>query len=412
MKTLLTASHIAPMSSPILRDAAIVFDNGIILDIGPASALKAAHPDAQVTDLGQSIILPGLINPHTHLELTRISQLPPPASFVEWIMALHSQTTFRARYDMVKEIRDAVFNGVQQSLACGVTTIGDISLQNDLTRQALYETPIRAISFGEVLGMAGRIKQMDMRIDNALDTTFLSERLQIGIEPHAPYSLDLTGFRRCVEIAQQNHLPIATHLAETPHENEFLAHHTGPFRKLWEFMGDWDNTVSTFPGGAIAAMQSVGLLDLPAILAHVNYATDAELDLLARSPASVIYCPRTHAYFGHPPHRFGEMLARGINVAIGTDSTASSPNLNLLEDLRLVHQQHPSLSPETLFKLVTTQAAKALGMSQKVGALEPGLHADLAIFPAQGSNPLLDIVQSSLMPQQVWVNGEPAVFDA
>lgn len=409
MKTLLTAACIAPMSSPILRDAAVVFDNGIILDLGPASTMKAAHADAQVIDLGQSIILPGLINAHTHLEITRVKQLPPPASFVEWIMALHSQTTFRARYDMVKEIRDAVFNGVEQSLACGVTTMGDISLQNDLTRQALHETPIRAVSFGEVLGMAGRIRQLDLRIDNALDTTFVSDRLKLGIEPHAPYSLDLTGFRRCVEIAKQNNLPITTHLAETSFESEFLAQHSGPFRKLWDFMGDWDNTVSTHPGGVISAMQSVGLLDLPALLAHVNYASDAELAILAQSPATVVYCPRTHAYFGHPPHRFRDMLARGINVAIGTDSTASSPNLNLLEDVRLVHRLHPSLPAEDLFAMITTRAARALGMSTQIGALKAGHFADLSIFAAQGPHPLAQILQTTATPHQVWINGESVI---
>lgn len=351
-------------------------------------------------------MLPGLINAHVHLELTRVKQLPPPASFVEWIMALHSQTTFRARYDMVKEIRDAVFNGVEQSLACGVTTVADISLQNDLTRQALHETPIRAISFGEVLGMAGRIRQLDLRIDNALDTTFVSDRLKLGIEPHAPYSLDLTGFRRCVEIARQNHLPITTHLAETPDESEFLAQHSGPFRKLWDFMGDWDNTVSTHSGGVISAMQSVGLLDLPALLAHVNYASDAELALLAQSPATVVYCPRTHAYFGHPPHRFRDMLARGINVAIGTDSTASSPNLNLLEDLRLVHRLHPDLTSEELLSFVTTRPAKALGMAGQLGAIEKGLHADLAVFQADGPDTLMDIIESTPSARQVYIAGE------
>src|SRR5207253_5134070 len=138
------------------------------------------------------------------------------------------------------------------------------------------------------------------------------------------------GYRRCLAAAKYFGLTLATHLAETPHEEEFLASHAGPFRELWEFLGAWDEQVPTFAGGPIRYAQSLGLLDYPTLLAHVNYCDDAELALLARGRASVVYCPRTHAFFGHPPHRWREMLSRGINVAIGTDSCASSPDLNLL----------------------------------------------------------------------------------
>ena len=122
-------------------------------------------------------------------------------------------------------------------------------------------------------------------------------------------------------IPHQSNFPIATHLAETADEAEFLANHSGPFRDLWAALGAWSDGVSRFAGGPIRAMQLVGLLDLPgAVLAHVNYCDDAELDILARGRASVVYCPRTHAWFRHPPHRLREMLARGINVAVGTNS--------------------------------------------------------------------------------------------
>ena len=109
-------------------------------------------------------------------------------------------------------------------------------------------------------------------------------------------------------------MPLATHLAETPDEATFLADHTGPFRDLWSYIGAWDQDVPSFAGGAIRFAKATGLLDYPTLLAHVNYCDDAEMELLAQSKASVVYCPRTHAYFAHPPHRFREMLASGINV--------------------------------------------------------------------------------------------------
>jgi cytosine/adenosine deaminase-related metal-dependent hydrolase len=131
-------------------------------------------------------------------------------------------------------------------------------------------------------------------------------------------------------------LPLATHLSEAQEEKTFLESHSGMFRDLWERIGSWEDDVPTFKGSPIAMAQAIGMLDFPTLLAHVNYCDDHELELLTRGRASVVYCPRTHRYFGHPPHRWREMLARGINVAVGSDSCASSPDLNLVDDLRLL----------------------------------------------------------------------------
>src|SRR5204862_5225873 len=122
-------------------------------------------------------------------------------------------------------------------------------------------------------------------------------------------------------------LPLATHLAESADEAEFLARHSGNLMKVWDFVGGFDDAVPKFEGGPIRYAEALGLLDRPTLLAHVNYCDDDELKILAAGKASVVYCPRTHQYFAHPPHRWREMIATGINVAIGTDSTASSGDL-------------------------------------------------------------------------------------
>jgi cytosine/adenosine deaminase-related metal-dependent hydrolase len=200
-------------------------------------------------------------------------------------------------------------------------------------------------------------------------------------------------------------LPLATHLAETPDEGEFLARHTGEFRRLWDALGGWTEGVSRAEGGPIRAMQGIGLHDYPAVLAHVNYVDDEELEILARGRASVVYCPRTHAYFGHRPHRFSEMLARGINVAVGTDSAASSPNLNLMEDLRLMYWLRPDVPVETLFEMATVRGARALGMGDRVGTIEAGRVADLCVFGVTSREPLREVLEMSTAPEGVWVGG-------
>jgi cytosine/adenosine deaminase-related metal-dependent hydrolase len=287
-----------------------------------------------------------------------------------------------------------------------VTAVGDVTLNPAISRPILAAARMRGVSFGEVLGMAGRATQTEMRIDAAIDRTNDTADLRSGIEPHAPYSLDLTGYRRCLEVARDLEIPLATHLAETPDEAEFLADHTGEFRRLWEMLGAWSNDVSRADGGPIHVMQRIGLLDYPTLLAHVNYADDEELALLAQGRASVLYCPRTHAYFDHRPHRFVEMLARGINVAIGTDSAASSPDLNVVEDLRLVHARHPELDAELLWSMVTTRAARALGMEGRGGRLLPGMLADLCVFEVTSDDPLRGILERDALPREVWIGGK------
>jgi cytosine/adenosine deaminase-related metal-dependent hydrolase len=312
--------------------------------------------------------------------------------------------------DFQQFISDSVKAGLQQCLRFGVTAVGDITLNPATTRPLLAAAEMRGVSFGEVLGMAQRIDQMDSRIAAAIDRSSNNPFFRAGIEPHAPYSLDLTGYRQCLQVAREQNLPLATHLAETLDEAPFLADHTGPFRRLWQVLNAWSDNVSRNPGGPIRAMQALGLLDYPTLLAHVNFADDDELKILAHSQASIVYCPRTHACFNHPPHPFETMLQLGINVAIGTDSCASSPDLNIVDDLRLIHRARPHLPPQLLWSLVTTRAAAALGMTETIGQLAPNHLPDLCVFEIHTNDPLNEILENNALPKQLWRNGCCAIL--
>jgi cytosine/adenosine deaminase-related metal-dependent hydrolase len=154
-------------------------------------------------------------------------------------------------------------------------------------------------------------------------------------------------------------------------------------------------------------MNQLGLLHHePTVLAHVNHVDDEELAILAGGRASVVYCPRTHAYFGHPPHRFEDMLAAGINVALGTDSAASSPDLNLMDDLRLIHCNYPGVPVETLFEMATIRGARALDMADRIGSIEPGKSADFCVFKVKTGEPLRELMETDVLPDQVWIGGQ------
>ena len=400
----------APAS--LLRDGGMVMTNGSITAVGPGDDLERRFPFAIMHDLGDAVVLPGLVNAHVHLELSNQSPGTPPGRFVDWVMALIRRTAATGGDEraQARAVAEAVQIGVDQCLRFGVTTVGDISRLCALTRPLLGSYPIRVVSYGEVAAMAQRRGLLGERLAVAADVSQTTSRLRVGISPHAPYSVEPDGYRKCIALAQERHLPLATHLAETPDEALFLHEHGGPLRELWAFLGAWDDQVPRFVGGPIHLMHALGLLDRrKALLAHVNYCDDAEMDLLAstgQGGASVVYCPRTHAYFGHPPHRWREMLARGINVAIGTDSCASSPDLNLVDDLRLLHRLAPEVPASSLWEMATIRAARAIGMDGEVGTLAPGKAADCVAFRVRDADdPLSEALEAEALPFEVWIAG-------
>jgi cytosine/adenosine deaminase-related metal-dependent hydrolase len=351
------------------------------------------------------------VNAHAHLDLSCSTRPQAPASFLEWVQSVIRESIQNAD-SMAHFVGGAVDIGLDQCRRFGVTSIGDIGGRyvralRDCVSCDLANSAIRLTSYGEVAAMARRRDQLDARVGQAIEAAGVDPAVRIGISPHAPYSVEPDGYRRCLEVARQRKLPLATHLAETPYEAEFLASQTGPLRELWDWLGAWDERVPTFAGGPIRYAKSLGLLDHRTLLAHVNYCDDAELAMLAAGKASVAYCPRTHRYFGHPPHRWQEMLAAGINVALGTDSCASSPDLNLVDDLRLVHEIAPHFSIDDLWKLVTLNAAGAIEAEHRVGSLSRGKCADFIAFGAVGADPLRAILESPMLPCGVWVGGRP-----
>jgi len=388
-----------------MRDGGVVFRDGRVAATGPIGVLRNSHPDAEIQDAGAAIILPGLVNAHTHLELSSISRGQTPLRFVDWIMDLMGGGGSI-------NLADGVKIGIQQCMRFGVTTLGDITSQPAISRGILAESLLRGVSYGEVRAMARRRGFLESRLEQSrgVSPRFAETgvthpgSVEIGISPHAPYSIEMNGYKRCLETARKFGLPLSTHLAETPDESAFLTDHTGPFKELWDHLSAWDENVPRFTGGPIRFAQAIGLLDYPTLLAHVNYCDDSEMDLLTSGRASVVYCPRTHAFFGHPPHRWREMLTRGINVAIGTDSCASSPDLNLVDDLRLLHRIAPEVDALGLFRMATIHGAQALGM-QDAGTLSPGNVADAVVFPVKTDDPLGEIIEQPILPSQVWFSG-------
>jgi cytosine/adenosine deaminase-related metal-dependent hydrolase len=306
-------------------------------------------------------------------------------------------------------IKASVRSAVRQSLAAGVTTVGDITRSPEQVRPLLRESPLRAVSFGEVIAVGKLRAQLRTALADASDACATSPTLRIGVSPHAPYTVEPDGLRACADQARGAGLPLAIHLAETIDEAMFTTEHRGDLRSYLERLGVWDEHVPCPHARPIDLAAATGLLTDTTVLAHANYLSDAEIGVLAGAGSHVVYCPRTHAAFGHPPHRYRAMLAAGINVCVGTDSLASTPSLSILDELRWLHANRHDCDPATLLEMGTLRGARALAWDDDVGSLGIGKAADFAVVPLDPvgpADPVVNVLSSACEVVATYVAGD------
>jgi cytosine/adenosine deaminase-related metal-dependent hydrolase len=363
---ILRAKYVMPNSRTIIENGAVATQGSQIVDVGRYLAIQNSGT-APIYDLGEAVLMPGLVNAHTHLDLTSIADsIQRVPKFTDWIFQIVGKRT-------PETVGPSVREGVQQSLAGGVTTVGDIDGTGESV-QVLRDTPIRKVVFFEVLGFSGERAAMGFnRLATYLDSPPVSDSLLTpALSPHAPYSTSADIYRECV----MSNLPVCTHIAETKEELEFLSRGTGAFLDYLEAFGistaEWSPPQLT----PVQYMGTLGILRRSTVLAHCNYLTDADVTMLAESGVSVVFCPRSHHYFYHTDHPVAQLIEKGINVAIGTDSLASNWSLSLLDELKFLARTQPYIRPETLLDMVTCNGAKVLGLAQ-VGRLEKGWQADI-----------------------------------
>ncbi|MEL7237445.1 MAG: amidohydrolase family protein, partial [Planctomycetota bacterium] len=322
---LLVAKFVAPMTEAgdrdVIENGGVMVDKGGIVAVDSATTLRHQHGGA-IEDLGEVLLTPGLVNAHTHLELSDRPRGERPASFGEWIGRL------AGRRDEWKP-ESAAEAGIAELLRFGVTCIGDISQFASVTRSLLAASSLRGVSYAEVLGLGKSQSQADEKLQAAIVADKQAGDIAFGITPHAPYTVNAGTLRQVA--ARRGSRPLAMHLAESPEEAQFVRETTGPLREIWERFDAWtSDAFEPFDGSPVAWAAAAGLLETAPLLAHVNYLQRGDLDLLAKRSASVAYCPRTHAWFGHETHPMETLLHAGVNVCLATDSRATSPDLNVM----------------------------------------------------------------------------------
>ena len=301
-------------------------------------------------------VISGLVNAHTHLEFSRLATpIPTQGRFTDWIRAV---VTHRRLHPT--DVGDSIRTGVQESWESGTTLLGEIATVG-WSFEDYLSTSFHGIIFQELLGLSPeRVTQQHALAQSHVGS--VPNALTAGLSPHAPYSTHLTLLDESVRLANQTGCVVAMHLAETSSELELLADGTGEFREMLMDFGLWNPAL--FPGGRWPLDYLQRMSQAPrSVVVHGNYLDDRELNYIAKHPQmTLVYCPRTHAAFGHPPHPWRRLRELGGHVALGTDSRASNPDLSLFAELQFLAAEHPDLSHLELLQLGSSEGRRALGM--------------------------------------------------
>jgi aminodeoxyfutalosine deaminase len=324
-------------------------------------------------------------------------QLPRPLGdantrFASWIREVIAYRRMRdADPKAAQQLRQsAVRSGLMQSQQAGVVGLGEIATSG-WSAEAFQATDLQCRAFWELLGPSQRFEQQMAGAKQFLQEAAANRHLLAGLSPHAPYTVHPKLLEATCRLARRFKLPVAMHVAESAEELQLLRERSGPLVELLEELDSWEPMALA---GRRAPLDVLQELDrAPQVLViHGNYLSVDEIEFLAqrRDRFHVVYCPRTHAYFGHPTHPLPDLLRNGVSVALGTDSRASNPDLSLLAEMQWVAATFPQLAPEQIVRLGTSAGAEALGISNHLGRIAEGYSAQLTVIdlpPGRASDP-------------------------
>jgi aminodeoxyfutalosine deaminase len=395
------ASWVIPVATPPIQDGAVLVENGTILKVDRYTALKGEAP---VIDYEDSVITPALVNGHCHLELSHLSSLGKEKNWdgdmASWISKLLVLREELIDLDVLSEARRAL-----ASLhLSGVGLVADVG--NMLGSAKIgNKSPANVLFLLELLGLS-HIGEQRARsyLDEARGFEKDSNNM-VESTAHAPYSCT-TGLLKKLKIESQGRGSLfSIHAAESEDEIEFLHTATGRLRFFVEERGAWDGSFHPPGCGAIQYLDQLDLLDANTLCVHSVHVSEQELSLLAGKKAKVCVCPGSNRYLGVGVAPVTEMISHGILPAIGTDSLASNPRLNIWEEMRILREDHPGVNPETVFMMATRGGAEALGKTE-FGTIAPGKTGKLLAVKCSTSRStdVMDVLTSTGSKTEVsWI---------
>ena len=370
---LVSAGWLLPISRRPVRDGAVLVSEGRIEAVGTADDLVGRFPEAEHVRFDDCVLMPGLVNAHTHLSLTALHGLVPSMAFEEWLPRIVAAMSVLEPDDFAA----SAVVGTEESLLSGVTTVGDIVYRAG-EADAAAAAGLGGVYYWEVLGIdADDLPATLERLAYPVRTGgACGVRVRCGLSPHSPYTSGPSLLRTVRDIACELGAPYAIHVAESEAETRLLRDGSGP---LADTAGRSALGFETPHAAPVTYLDRLGALD-GATAIHACQVNPAEIPRLAATVRGVVTCPRSNRYLHNTPPKVARFLDAGIPVGIGTDSSASNDDLDLMTEVRAVRSAEPEIGAARLLEMATAMGAIAIGVEDRFGVLEPGMQADLALF--------------------------------
>ena len=387
MSTIYSARWVVPVSTLPIENGAVAIEGQRIAAVGTRREIVERFPEFRVDDLGEAVILPGLINTHTHLELTAMRGYleNEETDFFAWLRKL---TFARLNVLTADDLRVSATWGACEAVRAGITCVGDASDSASISMRALQDVGLRGIVYQESFGPDVRLAvenfeklKVKMQELRALETEFV----RAGVSPHAPYTVCGPQLELIADLAKSQDFPLMMHAAESEAEELLLRHGCGIFAEgLARRSIEWKA-----PGiSTIQYLKQFGILDTLPVLAHCIRVDEDDIDLLRSTRSKVAHCPKSNAKLGHGCAPFGKFLQSGVFVGLGSDSVASNNTCDILEEARfatlLARAGGNEISAANALEAATSGGAMCFDLEGEIGELTEGAQADLAVVSLTG----------------------------
>jgi cytosine/adenosine deaminase-related metal-dependent hydrolase len=402
MPVIYSARWVLPIDSPVIENGAVAIEGSNILAVGSQTDIVSTFPDSHVEDFDEAAILPGLVNAHSHLELTVMRGFleREENDFFAWLRKLTLARLAMTADDLLV----SATCGAIEAARAGVTCLGDASSAAQPGMKALQAVGLRGIVYQESFGPDPRFADESVaKLREQLSElrTLEDQLVRVGVSPHAPYTVSGRQLELISRLALDEHLPLMMHAAESQAEKLFMLEGLGPFAEGLRSRGiEWQA-----PGiSTIQYLHRHGMLETRPLFAHCINVDDADLELISQSNSGVAHCPKSNAKLGHGRAPFASFIAHEIHVGLGSDSVASNNTCDILEEARaatLLARLPPSgdvfrggtlaapdsVTAEQALFAATLGGASALGRDDQIGALAPGMQADITVVGLHGPHP-------------------------
>jgi len=384
--------------NPVVAGA-VVMKHGRILAVGTSASMKRIYPNHRIVRLEQAVVMPGLVNVHAHLELPSLSGNMRAQNYTDWVLNLLMMKKRLRKHDYVAAGR----KNIESLIRSGTTTVAEICTHG-ISPQMLHKSGLRSVVYEEIIFMSEDIG------DLAIPRHGPASRLvEYGYSPHSPHTISEPALRLIHQRSIRRNFRLCMHVAETREETLLLQRKKSALARLYA-AARWDMSLAPAGRSSFAYLHRLGILGPSFLAVHAVQADKADIALIKRSGAGIAHCPRSNHEIGVGTMALRQFLDAGISVGLGTDSLASSPTLNLWDEMRyaLKIHRHSGVTPKDIFHMATLGGARALGLGQDIGSLEPGKIADIIAIALPQKNtgdPYSDLLRETNTCIMSLVNG-------